>query len=173
MKISRNISLLLIPVFVAIAAVGIYLLSRPVSPSSNEIQAPNFTYTLLNGKKVSLSDYRGKIPVVVNFWASWCPPCRAEAPTLAKVAKKYKGKVQFLGIIFQDSAPSAQKFIKEFGVPYPNGMDNTGEISRSYKITGVPETFFITKDGVAQAHWLGAIEEKTLTAYLNKLISSH
>lgn len=172
MKLSRNIRVMLLPVFIALIAIGgFFLLSRPANPSAT-VQAPDFSYRLLNGKKVALSDYRGKTPVVMNFWASWCPPCQAEAPTLAKIAKIYRGKVRFLGIVVQDTAPNAEKFIKQFGIPYSNGLDSTGGIGRGYKITGVPETFFITKDGVARAHWIGAIEEKTLTGYIDKLIGN-
>lgn len=162
-------NLILVPIIAIILLIGVYLLSRPSKTNDAAPTAPDFSFSLLNGKRINLSDYQGK-PVVINFWASWCPPCRAEAPTLTKIANRYKGQVQFLGVVYQDSEANARAFIKEFGIPYPNGIDVDGKITAAYKVTGVPETFFVDKDGRLQGHWIGAIDEPTLTGYIDKLL---
>ncbi len=171
MKLSRKFTFILIGFFSIIILVGVYFFTQPVS-SVKTVKAPDFSYTLLSGKKVKLSDYLEKRPVILNFWASWCPPCRAEAPVLSKVSKEYKGKVQFLGVVVNDTVVNAKKFEKEFGITYPSGLDNGTAIGNTYQVTGVPETFFITKNGEVIEHWIGAIDEKTLTTYLNRLLNN-
>lgn len=132
--------------------------------------APDFTFTLFDGTKLTLSNLRGK-PVVLNFWASWCPPCREEAPALEKGWEVYKDKgVQFLGVDIQDTEKDARAFMKEFGITYPNGQDTGNGISTSYGITGVPETFFISKEGKITRHWIGPIEEKQLSSFIESLL---
>ncbi len=132
--------------------------------------APDFTFTLLDGKELTLSDLKGKA-VVLNFWASWCPPCRAEARALERVWQAHKDRgVVFLGVDIQDTEQDARAFIKEFGITYPNGQDATTEIATSYGITGIPETFFITRDGKVARHWIGPIEEKQLAAFIEELL---
>ena len=141
------------------------------------VWANNRTVSTPSGKipDVSLEEFgqklnglRGK-PVVLNFWASWCPPCREEAPDLEKTWRKYKGKVEFIGIDIQnDTIDDALKFLEEFGVTYPQVRDNTGKIAISYKITGVPETFLITKDGQQVEHIVGATTEAKLSAAIEE-----
>ncbi len=99
---------------------GITMVNRP---------APNFTLTTFKGTTISLADLRGKT-VVINFWASWCPPCRIEAPLLERTWRAYKNRgLIFLGVNIQDRKEDALNFIREFGITYPNGPDPTGEIS--------------------------------------------
>ncbi len=154
-------------VVVAMIVLAVVMFSpRPeeteVPPGTTDAKpAPDFTVILFSGKEVSLNDFKGK-PLIINFWASWCGPCREEAPVLVKVAKEYKNKVQFLGIVFQDTEVDAKKFIEEFKVKYPNGMDPGGQAAQDYQITGVPETFFIDADGMLRAKWLGALTEERL-----------
>lgn len=159
----------------AVAAVGIllaaavFLLPAPSTDDglpSGVIQAtpaPDFTVDILDGKEVSLKDFRGK-PLVINFWASWCPPCREEAPILAKVSKKYDNEVVFLGIIFQDTEEGVRSYIKEFDIPFQNAWDRKEEAAQAYKLTGVPETFFIDAEGNLKGRWIGAISEEKLTS---------
>ena len=146
------------------------LATLPSANLSLGAPAPGFTYALFDGTKVTLSGLRGK-PVVLNFWASWCPPCREEAPTLEKGWEAYKGKgVQFLGVDIQDTEKDAQAFMKQFGITYPNGQDTTNGISANYGITGIPETFFINKDGKIVNHWIGPIEEKQLSSTIESML---
>ena len=131
--------------------------------------APDFKLKLFSGQTITLKDFKGTTPVVINFWASWCPPCREEAPTLAKVSKMYEGRVKFIGIVTNDSQADALSFMKEFGISYDNGIDYYG-IGTKYGITGIPETFWIDKQGRIVDHWIGAIDEANLTYRTQKLL---
>ncbi len=131
--------------------------------------APDFKLKLFSGQTITLKDFAGKRPVVINFWASWCPPCREEAPTLAKVSKLYEGRVEFIGIVTNDTQANALAFMKEFGISYDNGIDQDN-IAAKYGITGIPETFWIDKQGQIVDHWIGAIDEANLTYRIQKLI---
>lgn len=175
MKISKKMTLIALPFFIVLVAAGVYLFTRPVNPTSTSAQAeaPNFTFALLDNKQVKLSDYLDKKPVVLNFWASWCPPCRQEAPVLAKVARKYDDKVQFLGVVVNDTPEKAKSFEREFDVPYPSGLDDNGSISTAYKVSAIPKTFFISKDGRVVSEWVGAIDTKTLTGNIEKLLKTN
>lgn len=87
------------------------------------------------------------IPVVVNFWASWCGPCRQEGPGLARVAREYGRRVQFLGVDLKDHMDAAQVFIRDFGYPYPSVADPQGAIQRSFGFFAQPVTLFLDRDG--------------------------
>jgi len=130
--------------------------------------APAFSLKLLDGRTINLQDFRGK-GVVLEFWASWCSSCRASAPAFEKAYQKYKDKrVEFLGIAVSDTEAGMKNHINEFGLTYPNGRDATGKIANSYGVTGVPETFFITKEGEIAYKHIGAIDEKTLSALIEE-----
>lgn len=119
--------------------------------------APDFTLQTFDGKSVKLSDLRGKV-VVVNFWASWCVPCRDEAPFLQKTWQEYQNKdVVFMGIDWVDPEPDARAYIKQYGITYLNGPDLGSSISPLFRIKGVPETYFIGKDGKLYGNSLGPI----------------
>jgi len=110
-------------------------------------QAPDFRVLLFDGKELKLEEIRGKI-IFVNFWASWCVPCREEARDLEAAWQRLKDKnVVFLGINIQDRQEDATKFLREFNVTYPNGRDLSGRIAIDYGVWGVPETFFIDSSG--------------------------
>lgn len=124
-------------------------------PSSGP--APDFTITSFEGQEISLTELRGKV-VVINFWASWCAPCRDEAPFLERTWQQYKDRgVVFLGVDYVDSETTAKAYLKEFGITYFNGPDIGSEISQRYRIKGVPETYFVGKDGNLSGNALGPI----------------
>lgn len=130
--------------------------------------APPFTLTLFDGEKKSLSDLRGKV-VFLNFWASWCPPCRAEARELEAAWQKFKDSgVVFLGINIQDSEENALAFLKEFGITYPNGRDVTGRIAIDYGVWGIPETFFIDPEGRIAYKHVGTLGPALIAAKLEE-----
>src|SRR5512135_1211185 len=110
--------------------------------------APDFTIqSYTTGQNVTLSDLRGKV-VIVNFWASWCPPCREEAAYLEQTWRKYQDQgVVFIGVDYVDTEKEALAYIKEFDITYINGPDVGTRISQAYNIQGVPETFFVAKNG--------------------------
>jgi len=98
--------------------------------------APAFTLGLFDGSTIRLEDFKGKI-VFLNFWASWCPPCRAEARVLEEAWRKYKDDgVVFLGINTQDTEEAARKFLEEYSITYPNGQDPGGRIAIDYGTWG-------------------------------------
>jgi cytochrome c biogenesis protein CcmG/thiol:disulfide interchange protein DsbE len=131
--------------------------------------APSFELTLLDGGTFDLSTARGR-PVVVNFWASWCIPCEEEAAILERASRMYRDRVAFVGVNVQDTDPLAREFLRRFGVTYPNGRDATGAIAVDYGMSGVPETYFVDRDGQIVRKWQGALDETRLRSYLDELL---
>jgi cytochrome c biogenesis protein CcmG/thiol:disulfide interchange protein DsbE len=133
-------------------------------------QAPSFSLTLFDGKTIKLEDFRGKV-VFLNFWASWCIPCREEARTLEGAWKQYKEQgVVFLGVDIQDKEEDARAFIQEFGITYMNGRDDTGRIAIDYGVWGIPETFFIDGRGRITYKHVGAVGRPIIAAKLNQAL---
>jgi cytochrome c biogenesis protein CcmG/thiol:disulfide interchange protein DsbE len=140
---------------------GITMVNRP---------APDFILTTFKGTTISLEDLRGK-PVVINFWASWCPPCRIEAPLIERTWRTYKNRgLIFLGVNIQDRKQDALNYIREFAITYPNGPDPTGEISIDYGVSGLPVTFFVSGDGEVVRRWVGAIEKSVLISSIEEIM---
>lgn len=123
--------------------------------------APDFSVTSFDGQSVHLADLRGKV-VVLNFWASWCFPCRDEAALLEETWEQYKDRgVVFIGIDWLDTEPNAQAYIKQYNLTYLNAPDLGTAIAPLYRIKGVPETYIIGKDGKISANSLGPIGPNT------------
>jgi len=120
--------------------------------------APDFTLKTLDGKKISLSDLKGKV-VLVNFWATWCPPCREEMPLFERVYRKYKDKgFEILAISTDSSVDPIKKFVKEFKVSFPVLLDD-GKVSNLYSIQGLPTSFLIDREGKVVKVRLGKYKE--------------
>lgn len=116
----------------------------------DDFTLPLFSGYEVDGKsEIHLTDLRGKV-VVINFWASWCKPCEQEAAELQRAWSEYEptGEVVFLGVDYVDTEPEARVYLKKFGITYPNGPDLGTKISQYFRTKGVPETYFIDKDGV-------------------------
>lgn len=110
-------------------------------------EAPELRFTTFDGAVVDLDELRGK-GVVINFWASWCTPCRDEADLLEQTWRREKGKgIVFLGLDYLDQEPAALAYLAEFDITYPNGPDLRSQAARRYRIQGVPETFFVSPEG--------------------------
>jgi DsbE subfamily thiol:disulfide oxidoreductase len=121
--------------------------------------APDFNGADLDGKAVRLSDFKGKA-VVLNFWASWCGPCRAEQPALVRVAAAYKDKgVEILGVDVRDNVGQAKVHRDEFKVPYPSVYDQAGHLEYAYSIDAPPSSVFIDAKGIVVYQVTGALDE--------------
>lgn len=116
---------------------------------------------LLSDQRLALDGLRGR-PVVLNFWASWCQPCKEEAPRLAAAATAHAGTVAFLGVDVQDLTPDARRFLERFRVRYPSVRDNGGSTYAGYGLTGVPETYWLDARGRIVGHYAGAISREQL-----------
>lgn len=139
--------------------------------------APIFSVELFDGYEwegqeiASLSDLRGNV-VVLNFWASWCIECRVEADLLEQTWQRYRDQgVIFLGVAYVDAEHKSLAYLDEFDITYPNGADLGSAVSNAYKITGVPETFFIGKDGTVSRYVLGPVNANTLTSEIEILLA--
>jgi thiol-disulfide isomerase/thioredoxin len=132
--------------------------------------APAVTGTGLSGVKLSLSAYHGRV-VVMNFWGSWCTPCRSEAPALAQLARKFRPtEVQFLGVDIRDSPASAEAFMRDFGIQYPSLNDPGDEIALDFRSTvppaGIPTTLVIARSGRITARVIGEASYNGLRALI-------
>jgi cytochrome c biogenesis protein CcmG/thiol:disulfide interchange protein DsbE len=160
--------------FVAVAAFLMILLAFAfASPQRSRPKegepAPGFELALFDSSEISLADLRGQV-VVLNFWASWCGPCRREAPALQQVWEAYEGQgVVVLGVSYQDAEGASRQFIEQFGLTYANGIDVDGHISRAYGVTGVPETFVIDRQGRVAWFRLGEVTAQDLTEQIEQL----
>lgn len=139
----------------AVLAVGGVALFRARPQAELGGPAPSFELPLLEGRgRLGLDDLRGK-PVVLNFWASWCTPCRDEAPELARVARRHK-EVVFLGMNILDGRDEALAYSKRYGVPYRSVRDVRAVIAKRFGVTGAPETVFIDARGDIVGTFIGA-----------------
>ena len=133
--------------------------------SVSENAAPDFTVTDGDGNEVKLSDFRGR-GVVLNFWASWCGPCKSEMPHFQAAFEEYGGDVQFLMVnmseAFGDSRADAEKLLQENGYTFPVYYDTNAECARGYGISGIPVTVFIDSDGNIVSYKTGMISEADL-----------
>ena len=133
--------------------------------------APGFEVETLDGRLVSLEGLRGKV-VMLDFWSSWCPPCRREAPTLSQVYREYRdGDVEFIGMAIWDSYGAVEDYALEFDVPYPNTLDDKGEIAIDYGVAGIPEKFFIDREGNLVRSFVGPIDAGSLRNVLTDFLA--
>ena len=132
--------------------------------------APDFTFTTFEGETISLADLRGK-GVVLNFWASWCDPCREEADLLESAWRRERENgIVFIGLDYLDQEPAAKAYLEEFNVTYPNGPDLQSQAARRYGIKGVPETYFIDPDGRIVQAVIGPVTNPAqLDSFLTKI----
>ena len=124
--------------------------------------APVFQLPTLDGATVDSADWRGEV-VVVNFWASWCVPCREEAPALQAFAQRWEGRgVRLVGIVYNDEQSEAAAFRDRFRLTYPQALDPGGRAAIDFGVFGIPETYVIAADGTLMAKPLGAVDAATL-----------
>lgn len=131
--------------------------------------APNFALRGIDGEVVQLKDFRGQ-PVFLNFWATWCQPCIVEHPVLQAGAKRYEGRVQFLGVVYHDETDKIRRFLDQRGEWGPTLFDEDGTVAVAYGVYGAPETFFIDRDGIIVEKWTGNVQPDYLVRMLDGLL---
>jgi peroxiredoxin len=135
--------------------------------------APNFTLPTLDGAELSLSQFHGQ-PVLINFWASWCLPCREEMPELVQSYENHKVEdLMILGVnlTYSDTLPDAQAFASEFNITFPVLLDNDGTVAeRLYQIPGVPTSMFVSRDGTIERIQVGVMNGKQIKQYIAEIL---
>lgn len=129
--------------------------------------APDFTLVTTTGETVHLKDLRGK-PVIVNFWSTWCQPCKLEHPLLLAAPAQYPD-VQFMGVLYADEPDAARMFLKRGGQAYPQLIDPGGRVAIDYGVAGVPETYFIDVGGKIIHKQVGPVDEDVLAWLIPQL----
>lgn len=176
----------LLVVFVVVGALaGIFIFGILRDPARRDDipsalldkETPTFTMPLFGRYRTEYGDTfdvaaaRGK-PLVVNFWASWCLPCREEMPLLEASWREHRGEVLFVGVNTQERSTSgAQALMDEFGLSYPNGRDESNRINIDFGLFGLPETFFIRADGTLQYRHSGAVPQQIMDEQIRTLLS--
>lgn len=185
---SRLISLIVIGmglIAVGVAAMAFVTMNRPgsesdplagpgrddsVVPARVEYPAPELTLSDLKGQPHSLADYRGQV-ALVNMWATWCPPCREEMPTLQSFYEQYaeRGFV-IIAIDDGDSAPDVAAFAEEYGLTFPVWLDPQYSSERAFNAMSLPSSFVIDREGIIRLQWVGAIDRESLETYVAPII---
>ena len=132
--------------------------------------APSFRLVDLDGNVVDLADLRGR-PVIVNFWATYCPPCIVEHPLLMAGAQRWRGEIHFLGVIFQDDPGLIAQFNADYGSWGPSLIDEGGRVAIAYGVYGPPETFFIDRDGTIVDKAIGAVTPDQLVTVAEGMLA--
>lgn len=128
---------------------------------------PEFTLEGLDGNKYSMSDFAGK-PVIVNFWATWCDPCKAEMPLFESIYRQ-QSNVVVLGVNYNEPVNVIRRFIEERGLTFPILLDEEGKIAEKFQVFGFPTTYFIDRDGILRETYVGQLDEVMLSTYLEKI----
>jgi cytochrome c biogenesis protein CcmG/thiol:disulfide interchange protein DsbE len=164
------IPLSVVPVL-AVLAYGFRVDPRAIPSPLVDRPAAAFALTAFDGQAVRLEALRGKV-VVVNFWASWCnPACYDEAPVLERGWREYKDRgVVVIGVDIQDTREAALEFMRRFEITFPNAPDPAGKVSVDYGVYGVPETFFVDRQGRIRAKHVGALTDDAFKTSVERLL---
>jgi peroxiredoxin len=125
--------------------------------------APAISVEKLDGTRASLEDYKGKA-IMLNVWATWCGPCRNELPAIQAAYEQYRDKgVEFLGVNMQEDKNTVSRFVEQYKLTYPILLDQSGSVAKAYRVSGVPTTYFIDKEGIIRAKWVGEMNADVIT----------
>lgn len=181
----RNRLMTIVPLVLAVVAVGLaaklFVDSQSVGASvglpgavsspykfTAGMAAPEFTLQSADGSPVSLADFRGR-KVVVNFWATWCPPCRSEMPDMEQVYNERKDDVVVLAVNVQEARPPVRDFADKYGLTFPIPMDTAGEVTKAFGIQSLPTTFFIDAEGKVASFNMGALNKSAIARRLDQI----
>lgn len=159
-------------VIALLVLLGVGLQRTQVQPVEAGEEAPDFSLATFSGEQIKLQDLRGKI-VVLNFWASWCKPCEQEAADLQAAWEMYepRGDVLFLGVDYVDTETEALQYLTKFNITYPNGPDLGQTIYTAFRASGVPETYFIDRDGMITHTKIGPFTSLSeITAVIDSMV---
>ena len=163
-----RVILILVPALAFIGLLIVALINNSPPPQVGD-PAPSFEADLLRGDgDLALEDLRGK-PVLINFWASWCVPCKDEAPMLRDAFERYGDQVAFVGVDIRDARSSALEFVERYDLDYQHVRDEDLAIYNDYGLTGQPETFFLDENGVILEHVPGPLAREQLFQLLDSL----
>lgn len=136
----------------------------------DEQRAPAFRLADLQGGEISLSAYAGR-PVIINFWASWCIPCQQEFPMYRQAREAYAAEgLEVLGIVYEDEADSARRFMASEGATWPALVDPGGSVARAYRVTAIPTTYFVDRSGIIRDASYGPPPPDALAAYIRQIL---
>jgi peroxiredoxin len=128
-------------------------------------KAPDFTLVSLDGEEVSLSDLEGKV-VLINFWATWCEPCKIEMPFFQSRYEKYAPQFEVLAVNYAEAEETVRKFIEEEGLTFTVLLDRRAEVVRMYQVRGYPTTLVVGADGTIEVYHIGIVTQRQLDGYL-------
>jgi cytochrome c biogenesis protein CcmG/thiol:disulfide interchange protein DsbE len=142
--------------------------SIPLPIPSLDAPAPDFELSALTGERIQLDDYRGKV-VLLNFWATWCGPCRLEMPAFQSRADQFSSQLAVVAVNNAEAPTDVQAFVDELGLSFNVLLDPNSEIQRLYSVRGYPTSFLIDPEGVIRAQHIGIMTEEQLDGYLREL----
>ena len=158
------------PGYVSFAASGIKLGAGQGESLSIGKPAPDFTLLALDGQLIRPADLRGKV-VLINFWASWCAPCRKEMPLLVQAARRYRDRgFEVVAINIQEDRDRVSRFVGEFELDFPVLIDSAGDVTQQYRVQGLPTSYLIDREGVVRERKIGEYSRADLVATIERLL---
>jgi thiol-disulfide isomerase/thioredoxin len=142
--------------------------SEQLAVPAVDAPAPNFKLTSLSGEKIDIDDYHGRI-VLLNFWATWCAPCRLEMPAFQSLSEQLADELVVVAVNNAEAPSDVQSFVDELNLSFEILLDPEAEVQRLYKVRGFPTTFFIDPKGIIRIQHIGLLTEEQLIVYLNEL----